>query len=150
MYAVSNRKYVNKGKLLDKTELLSIDGFLMASKSKLFKIEGSNIYQIRIMNKKLANPLASKIAFQKYKELLIILTNLLTDDDDSGDAFREALNRIEKFRMEIKNKYRAYLMNKELEQMSKQLTILKKEANRRLEEIQLSYLEYQADNRRSK
>ena len=35
-----------------------------------------------------------------------LLTDLLVEDDDSGDSYREALNQIERFRMMIKNKYR--------------------------------------------
>jgi len=150
MYFISNEKYVNKGKIIDKAEILNIEGFLMASKNKIFKIKGCNICKIRIVNKKLANPLVSKIVFQKYNDLLARLTDLLTDDDDSGDSVREALNQIERFRMEIKNKYRAYLLQKELEIMSKQLTILQKEARKRLEMIRSSYLENQNENRRSR
>ena len=72
------------------------------------------------------------------------------DDDDSGDTYREALNQIEKFRQEIKNKYRKFLKQKELETMSKKLIILQKEANKRLFEIQDNYFKYENENRRSK
>ncbi len=147
MYSISDKKYVNKGKLIDKTELLDIDGLLMASKNKVFKIQGSNIREIRIMNIHLANPIASEAVFKKYEKLLALLTDLLVDDDDSGDSYREALNQIEKFRLMIKNKYRAYLKRKELEKMSKQLTILQKEAAKKLLEIENVYDVY--DNRRS-
>ncbi len=150
MYSVPNREYINRGKLIDKAELLDIEGFFMGSPKKVFKIQGAPIREIRISNKRLANPIASKVVFQKYNELLKLLTELLVDDDDSGDAFREALNQIEKFRMEIKNKYRAYLLKKELEKMSKELKILQKEAREKLYEIQYSYLEYQNESRRSR
>ena len=120
MYSVANVKYVNKGKLIDKTELVDIDGFLMASNNKVFKIQDSNIRKILVVNKKLANPLASKKVFQRYSRLVSNLTELLVEaDDGDGDSCREALNQIEKFRMEIKNKYRAYLQRAELELMSK-------------------------------
>ena len=80
-----------------------------------------------------------------------ISTELLVDDDESGDTFREALNHIEKFRLEIKIKYRNYLKQKELEMMSKQLTQLQKVANERLLEIHNSYLEsLDNENRRSR
>ena len=150
MYLVTNKKYVNKGKMLDKTELLDIDGFLMASKNKIFKIQGSNIREIRIMNRKLANPIASEVVFRKYERLLEILTDLLVTDDDSGDCCREALNQIEKFRLQIKNKYRAYLKRKELELMSKQLSILQKEAAMKLLEIDAFIMDYQNDNKRNR
>lgn len=41
----------------------------------------------------------------------------------------EVLNRIEKFREEIKIKYRKYLKRKELEQMATHLQFLKKQAS---------------------
>ena len=152
MYSVNNKKYVNKGKMMNKMDILNIDGFLMASKNKAFQIQDSNIREIRVVNKQLAHPLASKKAFQKYDKLISYLTELLLseDGDDDGENYREALNQIEKFRMEIKNKYRAYLKQKELEMMSHKLMILQKEAKERLLELQNSYLEYQNDHKRSK
>ena len=86
---------------------------------------------------------------KKYNKLLEYLTELLVSDDDTGDAMREALNHIEKFRLEIKIKYRKYLMKKDLEMMSKQLVKLQKAANNRLLEIHNSYLE-QLNRNRSK
>ena len=69
--------------------------------------------------------------FYKYNKLIVKLTDLITSDDDSGDDIREALNQIERFRLEIKNKYRNYLKKVELEKMSKELSTLKKAAEKR-------------------
>ena len=68
-----------------------------------------------------------------------LLTNLLIDDDDSGDSLRVALNQIERFRIMIKNKYRNFLTKEEIETMSKQLVLLQKEAKKRLMDIQENY-----------
>lgn len=144
MYSISMKK--NKGKTNEVSEL---DGFLMSSKNKMFNINGSDINNIIIIDRTLAYPLASRKALSKYERLLNKLTDLLIDDDDSGDSLREALNQIEKFRLEIKIKYRKFLKQKELEMMSKKLVVLQKEANRRLMEIQESYLEKE-NSRRSK
>lgn len=140
MYSINSKKK-NKGKLIDKAELIDVDGFLMASKSKVFKINGCDVRKINVVDKDLANPLVSKKVLKLYDKLIVTLTDLLIDDDDSGDAYREALNRIEKFRLEIKIKYRNFLKQKELEKMSKQLVKLKKEAQSKLMEIQNSYME---------
>lgn len=145
MYSISMKK--NKGKT---NEISELDGFLMSSRNKMFNINGSDINKIIIIDRTLAYPLASRKALSKYERLLSKLTDLLIDDDDSGDSLREALNQIEKFRLEIKNKYRKFLKQKELEMMSKKLVVLQKEANRRLMEIQESYLEMTNNNKRSK
>ena len=145
MYTINNSK---KKKITLKEDLINIDGFLMASKRKVFKINGAEIREIKVVNKKFANPLVYKKVLQKYNMLINLLTDLLVSDDDSGDSYREALNQIEKFRMEIKNKYRRYLKKNELEKMSKQLMTLKKEATKKIIELQNSYLEYQNQSNR--
>lgn len=148
MYSVDSKKK-NKNKLIDKTEIIELDGFMMGSKNKTFKIDGNEVRDIKVVDTKLASSLVNKQVSKKYEKLINYLTELLIDDDDSGETYREALNQIEKFRQEIKNKYRKFLKQKELEMMSKKLVILQKEANKRLLEIQNSY-KYENENRRSK
>ena len=132
-------KNINDKYLIDFDELKRINGFLMATKNKVFIIEETKIKNISVVNKKMAHPLVISKVEKKYNKLIRLLADLLVSDDESGETFREALNQIEKFRMEIKNKYRKFLMQKELEFMSKQLTSLKKEANLRLLEVQNNY-----------
>ena len=132
-------KNVNDKYLIEYDELKRINGFLMATKNKVFIIEDTKVKNISVVNKKLAHPLVINKVEKRYKKLLTLLADLLVSDDETGETFREALNQIERFRMEIKNKYRKFLMQKELDFMSKQLTELKKEANIRLLEVQNSY-----------
>lgn len=145
MYSISNNK--RKGKIID---MININGFPMGSKDKVFKIGNSKVRKIKIANKKLANPLASKKVMAKYNKLIEYLTDALLDEDDDGETCREALNQVEKFRLEIKNKYREFLKKKELEKMSKQLVLLKKELAKKELQIRESYLEYMESNKRSK
>ena len=72
--------------------------------------------------------------------MISFLTELLVTDDDNGDSYREALNQIEKFRLQIKNKYRDYLLSEELKLMAKQLGILQKEAKNQFVELQNSLM----------
>ncbi len=137
MYIIS--KYSSTGNLLDLDRLSNLISFPMGSSKKVFKIKGSEITHIEICNKKMAYPMVSKKVNKKYQSLIKLLTNLLVDDDDSGDSFREALNQIERFRMMIKNKYRNFLKKEEIEMMSKQLVILQKEAKKRLIDIRENY-----------
>lgn len=140
MYSINYKENnIDKYKL-DSDKLAELDGFMMTSRKAGFKINNQVIKDVKVVDKNLASPLVSKKIINKYNKLIAILTELLISDDDTGDTFREALNRIEKFRLEIKNKYRNYLKQKELEMMSNQLMALKKEANMRLLEIQDSYI----------
>ena len=66
MYIIPEEKFVNKAKLVDKNELLSVNGFMMASSKKKFKIDDSSIDNIKVVNKRLANPLAAKKVEKKY------------------------------------------------------------------------------------
>ena len=147
MYSISSYKYVNKNKLINKEELNMFNGFLMGSKNRIFKINNTDIRHIIIVSRKLANPIVSKKVFKKFNKLLILLTDLIVDDDESGESCREALNQIEKFRLEIKNKYREFLKKKELEMMSKKLVKMQKIANDRLLEIHNSYVEMLSNKR---
>ena len=134
MYVIS--KYSSTGNLLDLDRLSNLVSFPMSSSKKIFKIKGSEITNIDICNKKFAHSIAFKKVDKKYRSLIKLLTDLLIDDDDSGESFREALNQIERFRMMIKNKYRNFLTKEEIEAMSKQLVVLQKEAKKRLMDIQ--------------
>ena len=150
MYSVRSIKKSFRKRDLQGGNFTALDGFSMASKRKVFHISGENIRNIQVMDIKLAHPLVMEKVIVKYNRLIALLTDLLVDDDDSGDSYREALNQIEKFRLEIKNKYRDFLKKKELEMMSKQLMRLKKEASLRLMEIQDYYMEMQNEAKHSR
>lgn len=134
MYTVKNKHY--GGEILEWNDF---QVFPMTSR-KGFNINGEVIKVINVVDKKLANGPVTKKVMGKYSKLVPILTDLIVSDDDSGESFREALNHIEKFRLEIKIKYRNFLKRKELELMSKQLMTLKKEAEKRLLEIREEFV----------
>lgn len=109
-------------------------GFVLKSQKKSFTIEGQKIRAIKVKDKKMANPLAFRKVNKKYQKLISFATDLLvSEDDEEGSSYEEVLNLIEKFRLEIKNKYREFLTKGELEHMSKQLKVLQKQAKEKLE-----------------
>ena len=133
MYSVSKKKNNNQ---VEGYELLNLDGFLMSSKNG-FKIHNQVIKDVRIVDADIAHGIVLEKVMIRYHKLMDYLTEVLTgDDDDSGDSFYEALNQIERFRLEIKNKYRHYLKQLELQKMSKQLMALKKECEKQILEIE--------------
>lgn len=131
MYCVNKKKKIKNKKV----QLLDFDGFIMTSRSNQFHIEGQNIKDVKIINRKLANPIVFNKVNKKYKKLIRLLTDLLVSDDDTGESASIVLDEIEKFRQEVKNKYRDYLNKKELELMAKQLALLQKEAKSKYLEL---------------
>lgn len=81
------------------------------------------VKNIIALDQEFVEVLVFKRVYSKYEKLLKTLTELLVSDDD-GTCCREALNLIEKFRLEIKNKYRFYLKEKELKMMAAKLRMM--------------------------
>lgn len=141
MYSISRKKVVKKKwKFNDFESLCNLDGFLMPSSRNGFNICDQKITHINVVDTELAKPIVRKFVSTKYKKLIKTLTELLISDDDSGDTFRLVLDKIEKFRMEVKNKYRRFLEQKELEIMAKQLSALQKQAKLEFAELQNNLL----------
>lgn len=115
-----------------------IEGFLLPSRTNKFTIDDQKITNIIIINKKLASPFVTKIVIKKYQRLIRKLTELFISDEDPGTTMNEVLNEIEKFKNEIKRKYRKYLKRKELEKMSNELKFLRQEAKRKQAELYYS------------
>lgn len=147
MYLLRKDKLKGKRIIKDLESFLKLDGFIMNSRGKSFLIEGECISNIKVIDYEIASCLTEKQVNRKYQNLINKLTDLITSDDDSGECFREALNQIEKFRLEIKNKYRLYLKKKELAKMAKQLSLLQKEAKERYLILQRSYEEYSKEGK---
>ena len=141
MYRVNNKK-AKKGKMTTKINIINLDGYVMHTKNKYFIIEGEKVTDIKVINKTLINSVVTEIVEKKFKKLIEEITELFISEDDSEGSMNEVLNRIEKFRQEIKNRYRAYLKEEELKTMGNRLKKLQKEAKRRQEEL----INYQLEN----
>ncbi len=147
MYVIENRKI--KYKLSDKNALESINGFQFGSNNRVHKIKGQEVSKLVIYSKKLAHPIVKKQVDKKYQKLIAILTELLISDDDTGRCQMQALTEIERFRQIIKNKYREYLTRKDLELMSKQLSLMQKTAKNKIMEIQNALMNNEISKGRS-
>lgn len=133
-----------------KSTNITFDGIMMGSKNKTFNIDGMKVKKILIVDKLMANSFVMCLVGKKYNKLIDKLMLLLTSDDDTGESFREALNIIEKFRLEIKIKYRKFLEKKVLKQMALQLKQLQKEAENRFLELQNYYSENMENSKSGK
>lgn len=139
MYKIIKSNSSLKGQFKN-SDFEKLASFLVPSRNGCLAVMGQKISTLKIYDVVLARPMVSRMANNKYQKLLMSVTELLISDDDTGDAFRMALNQIEKFRQEVKNKYRMFLEKKELNLMAKQLSTLQEEAKNRLSELQNSLL----------
>lgn len=126
---------INIGKKNKIQSTFKIKGYKIPSKNNQFVIQKSVVCNIKIINKKLAHPFIYKVVHKKYLKLINKLTDLLTSEDESGVSCREALNQIERFKAEVKGKYRIYLHQAELKEMATKLKILQKQA--KIKEIEI-------------
>ena len=106
--------------------------------------------KVSIYNLDIQKILISNKVYKKYLKLLKMVNFYLDSDDDTGTAYHEALNEIEKFRQLVKNKYRAYILEKELKEMSLELKKKIKELEKKLVFIEVKSYDYINENKRSK
>lgn len=107
-------------------------GFPLTPKPGLSFQDSIQVNKMIVLKPSFIETIVHKKVDKQWKQLLTLLTILFETDDETGTAIREALNEIEKFRLEIKNKYRDYLTKEELKLMAKKLSILQEEAKQRL------------------
>ena len=112
-------------------EINKLKGISLNKNKEALKIKGTSIKNIIITDKKIVLPLLKSKIFKKYQKLLNEVVILLDSEDDDGSNLLLALDKIERFRAIIKNKYRNYLEKSELEFMAHKLKILKKEIKNR-------------------
>ncbi len=136
---------MNSYLMVEKT--LEFDGILDLGKDLIIK---SNDIKVSIYNLDIQKIFITNKVYRKYLKLLKLVNFYLTSDDDTGTAYSEALNEIERFRQLVKNKYRAYLLDETLKEMSLELTKKVKAAKRRLIYIETRTYDYTNENKRSK
>ena len=136
---------MNKYLAIEKT--LKYDGNLELGKDLIIV---SNNVKVYIYNLDIQKVFISNKVYRKYLKLLKLVNFYLNSDDDTGTAYSEALNEMEKFRQLVKNKYRAYLLEETLKEMSIELTKKMKDAKKRLFYIEARTYDYTNENKRSK
>lgn len=109
-----------------------LKGYTIAPKNPKPFQDCINVNQMIVIQPSFIEKLVHKKLNKRFKHLLSLITILFETDDETGTALKEALNEIEKFRIEVKNKYREYLSKEELKLMAKKLSFLQAEAKKRL------------------
>lgn len=152
---INNRYYVvrdKKDKSITYCEYDKIDGYDLSPKKNLKFADTINVNKVIIINPTLASKVAKKKVDLKFKKLVELLNIIFESDDDTGTAYHQGLDEIEKLRQELKDKYKKYLENEDYDLMEKKLGILEHEIKLRLFylEKENEYLEEREIGRRSR
>lgn len=118
------------------TSSFQYEGNITFAKKVRLSFSKLHISSVSIYNEPLQKLIITKQVMGKYQKLLKIVNFYLDTDDDTGVAYQEALNEIERFRLIVKNKYRQYILEQQLKEMSKKLSFLQKKASKKLVVLQ--------------
>ena len=132
---IDKRYYVvkdKKDKSITYFEYDKIDGYDITPKKNVKIEDAINVNKIVIINPTLANKVAKKKIDLKYRKLIELLNIIFESDDDTGEAYHQGLNEVEKLKEELIDKYKKYLDSEEYDTMEKKLGILEHELKIRL------------------
>ena len=126
----------------------SYDGELTLDKSITISYtkEKSNIHVVDYIIKK---EVIKRQLVKRYEKLIKLLTFYLANDDGSGVAYQEALNEITRSREIIRNKYRKFTKEANIEKIEKELAKYETLIRRKLMYLEKENIEIK-ESRRSK
>lgn len=127
--------YINKNNSSKEIIYLDYDklkGFNFSPKNNI-KYDGIVVNKMVIIKPSMIE----KVLKRKIKKKLDLYLNLIirfieSDDSDSSDTIREALNDLTRYKSIIANKYRKYLDEKYLKLLIKKIALLEYELNSKL------------------
>ena len=143
--------YVNKNNsnkeiiYLDYDKLKGID---FSPKNKI-KYDGIVVNKMVIIKPSMIEKiLKRKIRKKLDLYLKLIIKFIESEDSDSGDTLREALNDLTRYKSIIKHKYMKYLDEKYLKLLIKKISILEYELNNKLAQVEVYEEELTTHRRR--
>ena len=103
------------------------------SPKKGVKIEDAiNVNKVVIINHSLAFKVAKKKLDIKFRKLLQLLNTIFESNDETGEAYHQGLDEVERLKQELMDKYKRHLDDDEFDTMEKKLGILEHELKVRL------------------
>ena len=129
-----------------------IEGYDMSPKKNIKIEDAINVNKVVIINPSLANKVAKKKVDIKFRKLVELLNVIFESDDDTGSAYHQGLDEVERLRQELVDKYKKHLSDDEYDIMDKKLGILEHELKVRLFylEKEKEYVEEKEVGRRSR
>ena len=122
-----------------------LKGFNFSPKNS-YKYDGVVVNKMVIIKPSMIEKvLRRKIKIKLDLYLKLIINFIESDDGTSGDALREALNDLSRYKSIIQYKYRMYLDEKYLKVLLKKIALLEYELNSRLINIKDYNYEYEEE-----
>jgi len=121
-----------------------MDGYDLSPKKGVKITDAINVNKVVIINPSLAQKVAKKKVDLKFRKLVELLNIIFESDDETGEAYHQGLNELNKLRMEMINKYKKHLTDEDYDLMEKKLGILEHELKVRLYYLQQK-LEFQQE-----
>ncbi len=128
-------------------EYNQMEGYDLSPKKNIKIKDAININKVVIINPSLMQKVAKKKLDLKFKKLLESMSVIFdSDDDSSGDSYRQGLNEINKLRLEAKMKYQNYMEEEAYQVFEKKLEILEQELKARIYYLEQYYYQKQLEN----
>ena len=120
-----------------------IDGYNLKAKKNTNFFDDINVSRVIIINPSFSEKIARKKMDAKFEKLLTMM-NIVLEEDETGEGLDIVLDEANKFRMEIINKYKKFIADRDLDIMLKKLDIIEKELRMRKKVIEYTngYGEY--------
>lgn len=108
-----------------------------------------NVNEMIVINPSLIRKLISKKCNRSFNKIIKMMKIVIDSDDDSDSGYMLIHDEIEKFRMLLINKYKAYMDEKEYELNIRKLEMLKQEVDARRNSL-IEQLEFENKKKSSR
>lgn len=119
----------------------NIDGYNLKAKDDVHFEDAIDVNRMIIINPSFTDKIATLKLNAKFDKFISLMAAVCDMDDDTGEGYRIALDKLNKLRMELINKYKKYINDEKYELMLKKLEILEDELKLRLDVLENSLLE---------
>ena len=131
----------------DKTDVITymeydkIEGFRVKPKKTVSFEDMINVNEMIVINPSLIQKLISKKCTRSFDKIIKMMSVVSDDEDDGDTGYMLVHDQLERFRMLLINKYKAYMDELEYETTLKKIELLKQEVearrNRLIEQLDL-------------
>ncbi|MDD6879512.1 MAG: hypothetical protein PUD59_04730 [bacterium] len=120
-------------------EYNKIGGYKITPKKNVKFEDAINVNKMILINPSLIEKMIDKKVKRKLDYLINMMSIVCDSDDDNADGLYLALDEVEKFKMEVINKYKKYVEEEKMEMLMKKISILEDELNLRIKYMGIDF-----------